>query len=200
MYGPAVEALARKVAADAGALTDEWNGYAVLQPTSAATGALDVGFVPGPTALPLSKLKVVYLLGEDGLALHDMASDAFVVYQGHHGDAGAESADLVLPAAAYTEQSGTYVNTEGRVQRAARAADRRATPERTGRSCAPWPPPSTCRCRTARSPTSASAWVSSRRTSRSTLRRRAVVGRAGGDDARLPGRGGRPAADGAARR
>ena len=123
VYGPAVEALARKVAADAGALTDEWNGYAVLQPTSAATGALDVGFVPGPTALPLSKLKVVYLLGEDGLALHDMASDAFVVYQGHHGDAGAESADLVLPAAAYTEQSGTYVNTEGRVQRAARAAD-----------------------------------------------------------------------------
>ena len=117
VHGPAVEALARKVAADAGALTDEWNGYAVLQPTSAATGALDVGFVPGPTALPLSKLKVVYLLGEDGLALHDMASDAFVVYQGHHGDAGAESADLVLPAAAYTEQSGTYVNTEGRVQR-----------------------------------------------------------------------------------
>ena len=94
----------------------------MLQPTSAAPGALDVGFVPGPTALPLSKLKVVYLLGEDGLALHDMASDAFVVYQGHHGDAGAESADLVLPAAAYTEQSGTYVNTEGRVPRAARAA------------------------------------------------------------------------------
>ena len=47
---------------------------------------------------------------------------AFVIYQGHHGDAGAHRADVILPGAAYTEKSGTYVNTEGRVQMARRAA------------------------------------------------------------------------------
>ncbi len=61
----------------------------------------------------------------------------FVVYQGTHGDRGAHRADVILPGAAYTEKSATYVNTEGRVAaRASAPSSRRATPARTGRSCA----------------------------------------------------------------
>ena len=64
-------------------------------------------------------LDVVFLLGADEL---DVArTDAFTVYLGTHGDAGAHRADVVLPGAAYTEKDGLYVNTEGRVQRGERA-------------------------------------------------------------------------------
>ena len=120
--GAAVRDLTRQIARAHGvvALEDGWNGFGTLQHTSSAAGALDVGFVPGPTAAPLDALKVVYLLGADDVAA---PKGAFVIYQGHHGDAGAQAADLVLPGAAYTEKSGTYVNTEGRVQRTARAVD-----------------------------------------------------------------------------
>jgi NADH dehydrogenase (ubiquinone) Fe-S protein 1 len=58
----------------------------------------------------------MWLLGADEISASDIPKDAFVVYQGHHGDRGAALADLVLPGAAYTEKAGTYVNTEGRVQ------------------------------------------------------------------------------------
>src|SRR3972149_1012184 len=82
--------------------------------------------VPGPGGRDIDgildgagrgEIEVVYLLGADEI---DMArlGGAFVVYQGHHGDAGAERADVVLPGAAYTEKNATYVNTEGRVQQA----------------------------------------------------------------------------------
>ena len=64
-------------------------------------------------------LDVVFLLGADEI---DIAPGAFVVYIGTHGDHGAHRADVILPGAAYTEKSGIYVNTEGRVQMAARAA------------------------------------------------------------------------------
>ena len=65
-----------------------------------------------------SKPKVLWLLGADAGALtrQDLPSDCFVIYQGHHGDAGAAMADCVLPGAAYTEKQGTYVNMEGRAQ------------------------------------------------------------------------------------
>lgn len=59
---------------------------------------------------------MVWLLGADEISQSDVPSDAFVIYQGHHGDRGAQLADVVLPGAAHTEKSGTYVNTEGRVQ------------------------------------------------------------------------------------
>ena len=59
----------------------------------------------------------MYLLDADEIDMKSLKS-AFVIYQGHHGDRGAAIADVVLPGAAYTEKSGTYVNTEGRVQRA----------------------------------------------------------------------------------
>ena len=61
------------------------------------------------------ELSVVYLLGADEIDTSKL-SNAFVIYQGHHGDVGAHCADVILPGAAYTEKSGTYVNTEGRVQ------------------------------------------------------------------------------------
>jgi NADH dehydrogenase (ubiquinone) Fe-S protein 1 len=63
-----------------------------------------------------SAAKFVYLLGADEVSPRDIPKDAFVVYQGHHGDVGAHYADVILPGAAYTEKSGTYINTEGRVQ------------------------------------------------------------------------------------
>src|SRR5207249_9530561 len=66
------------------------------------------------------EVEVLYLLGADEIATRDLAG-AFVIYQGHHGDRGAQRADVVLPGAAYTEKDGTYVNTEGRVQLARRA-------------------------------------------------------------------------------
>jgi NADH-quinone oxidoreductase subunit G len=87
-------------------------------------GALDVGFVPGegglaaPQMAAAGALDMVVLLGADEI---EIAPGAFVVYIGTHGDRGAHRADVILPGAAYPEKSGLFVNTEGRVQLAARA-------------------------------------------------------------------------------
>ncbi|TVY27653.1 NADH-ubiquinone oxidoreductase 78 kDa subunit, mitochondrial [Lachnellula hyalina] len=97
-------------------LTEEWNGYNVLQRSASRAGAYEVGFTTPSTAVANTKPKFVWLLGADEFAAADIPKDAFVVYQGHHGDRGAQIADVVLPGAAYTEKAGTYVNTEGRVQ------------------------------------------------------------------------------------
>ncbi|KAI9797053.1 MAG: NADH dehydrogenase (ubiquinone) 78K chain precursor, 5-prime end [Sarcosagium campestre] len=97
-------------------LTPDWNGYNVLQRTASRAGAYEVGFtVPSPSVANTTP-KIVWLLGADELSAADIPKGAFVIYQGHHGDRGASLADIVLPAAAYTEKSATYVNTEGRVQ------------------------------------------------------------------------------------
>jgi len=102
-----------------------WNGLAILHTAAARVGGLDLGFVPGEGGLMAAemvapgKLDVLFLLGADEIAV---PAGAFVVYLGTHGDAGAHRADVILPGAAYTEKSGTYVNTEGRVQLAERAA------------------------------------------------------------------------------
>ncbi|OQN95461.1 NADH-ubiquinone oxidoreductase 78 kDa subunit, mitochondrial [Cryoendolithus antarcticus] len=96
--------------------TDEWNGYNVLQRAASRAAAYEVGFtVPSPQTASTTP-KIVWLLGADEITAEDLPKDAFVIYQGHHGDRGAALADVVLPGAAYTEKSGTYVNTEGRVQ------------------------------------------------------------------------------------
>jgi NADH-quinone oxidoreductase subunit G len=121
---------ARALAEAVGAISDTWNGFNVLHTAASRVGGLDLGFVPGTGGQDVrgildgaasGAIELVYLLGADDI---DMAplKNAFVVYQGHHGDAGAAKADVVLPGAAYTEKSGTYVNTEGRVQRGYRAA------------------------------------------------------------------------------
>jgi NADH-quinone oxidoreductase subunit G len=129
--GPDVLALAAKAAIAIGAIKPAlgWNGFNVLHNAAARVGGLDVGFVPGAGGLDVEailagatqgEIEAVYLLGADEI---DMArlGDAFVIYQGSHGDAGAHRADVILPGAAYTEKSAIYVNTEGRPQMTARA-------------------------------------------------------------------------------
>jgi NADH-quinone oxidoreductase subunit G len=123
--GAAILSLAAKAATSVGALKDGWNGFGVLHTAASRVGALDLGFVPGDgaqTARDMAKagaLDIVFLMGADEI---EIAPGAFVVYIGTHGDRGAHRADVILPGAAYTEKSGLYVNTEGRVQMAARAS------------------------------------------------------------------------------
>lgn len=96
--------------------TPEWNGYNILQRAASRTGAYEVGWsVPSPKVAE-TKPKIVWLLGADEFSEADIPKDAFVIYQGHHGDKGAAIADVVLPGASYVEKNGTYLNTEGRVQ------------------------------------------------------------------------------------
>ena len=120
--GSAVLAASWRLAASAGALMPEWHGFNVLHTAAARVGALDLGFVPGSNGKSLAQMlnggvDVLWLLGADEFDMARIGANTFVVYQGHHGDAGAARADVILPGAAYTEKQGTYVNTEGRVQR-----------------------------------------------------------------------------------
>ncbi len=124
--GAAVLALARSMAV----VRDDWNGFAVLHTAASRVGALDLGLVPGEGGRDVAgilagcgskEIEVVYLLAADEIDTTKLGK-AFVIYQGHHGDAGAHRADVILPGAAYTEKSGTYVNTEGRVQLGQRAS------------------------------------------------------------------------------
>src|SRR6202008_459699 len=116
---------AAKAAVSVGAIKEGWNGFCVLHTAASRVGALDIGFVPGQggkAATEMAKavaLDVLFNLGTDEI---DIADGAFVVYIGTHGDKGAHRADVILPGAAYTEKSGIYVNTAGRVQMAGRAA------------------------------------------------------------------------------
>ncbi|WP_332682197.1 NADH-quinone oxidoreductase subunit NuoG [Bosea sp. (in: a-proteobacteria)] len=122
--GAAVLSLAAKAAQVLGAVKEGWNGFGVLHTAAARVGGLDLGFVPGEGGQDVGgmtaagALDVLYLLGADEV---EVPAGAFVIYQGSHGDKGAHRADVILPGATYTEKSGTYVNTEGRVQMAARA-------------------------------------------------------------------------------
>jgi len=127
--GEAILAMAKKIADDTGMIADGWNGFNVLNTAASRVGGLDIGFVPGDGVKDVAAIQdaaqsgaidVVYLLGADEVDM-DGFGDAFVIYQGHHGDAGAHRADVILPGATYTEKSGTYVNLEGRVQLAGRA-------------------------------------------------------------------------------
>jgi NADH dehydrogenase (ubiquinone) Fe-S protein 1 len=97
-------------------LNEEWNGYNVLQRAASRAGAYEVGFTTPSPEVANTTAKFIWLLGADEISASDIPKGAFVVYQGHHGDRGAQLADVVLPGAAYTEKSGTYINTEGRVQ------------------------------------------------------------------------------------
>ncbi len=124
--GAAVLAAAWAVAAGAGGLRADWHGFNLLHHAAGMTGALDLGFVPGPRGKTAAEMvaggvDVLFLLGADAIDAGRIPATTFVVYQGHHGDAGAARADVILPGAAYTEKDATYVNTEGRVQRGQRA-------------------------------------------------------------------------------
>ena len=99
-----------------------WNGYNVLHMAAARMGGLMLGYAqPGGIAdIVDAKPKLAFFLGADEVDFSRFG-ETFKVYVGHHGDAGAHHADVILPAAAYTEKDGTYVNLEGRVQRAPKA-------------------------------------------------------------------------------
>jgi NADH dehydrogenase (ubiquinone) Fe-S protein 1 len=113
----AVMAKVHKLAAKAGVVKDDWSGLNILHDSASSVTALDVGFIPSVQAQTEKESpKVVYLLGSDDYKDEDVPADAFVIYQGHHGDKGAARANVILPGAAYTEKYGTYVNTEGRAQ------------------------------------------------------------------------------------
>lgn len=96
-------------------VTPEWNGFSVLQRVASRAAAYDIGFTPSRAASG-TKPKFVYLLNADEVDPKSIPTDAFVVYQGHHGDLGAQLADVCLPGSAYTEKGTTWVNTEGRAQ------------------------------------------------------------------------------------
>ena len=123
--GAAVAALAAGLAP--ALVAEGWNGINVLHTAAARVGGLDMGFLPKEGGLDvagmlrLGALDVLYLLAADELDIAAIGRETFVIYQGHHGDAGANRADVILPGAAYTEKPGVYVNTEGRVQLAMRA-------------------------------------------------------------------------------
>ncbi len=127
--GAAILSAARALAEACGLVRDGWNGFNVLHTAAARVGGLDVGFVPGPGGRDMAgildgasagEIGLVWLLGADEFDTARLGK-AFVVYQGHHGDAGAHRADVILPGAAYTEKDGLYVNLEGRVQEGRRA-------------------------------------------------------------------------------
>ncbi|MDX5401810.1 MAG: molybdopterin-dependent oxidoreductase, partial [Rhodobacterales bacterium] len=91
----------------------------VLHTAAARVGAMDVGAVTeGGMTAAIDGAEVIYNLGADEV---EIAPGAFVIYQGSHGDRGAHRADIILPGAAYTEENGLFVNTEGRPQVALRA-------------------------------------------------------------------------------
>lgn len=138
MVGPAVAAradglgvmaLAARVAQAAGKDKDaDWNAFNVLHTAASRVAGLDLGFVPGKgwldaagilKAASTGAVSLVWLLGADEIDTTKLGK-AFVIYQGSHGDAGAHRADVILPGAAYTEKSATFVNFEGRAQTTAK--------------------------------------------------------------------------------
>ncbi|QSR18374.1 NADH-quinone oxidoreductase subunit NuoG [Novosphingobium sp. KA1] len=95
----------------------QWNGFNVLHMAASRMGGLMLGYAQkgGIADLVAAKPKVLLALGADEVDFTQFAG-SMIVYIGHHGDKGAHAADVILPASAYTEKAGTYVNTEGRVQ------------------------------------------------------------------------------------
>ena len=123
--GKAVLNLVIKISEKFNVIREDWNGFNILHKAAARVGALDVGFTPQSDdniisniidGISSGEIEVLYLLGADELDIK-CSESSFIIYQGHHGDKGAQVADIILPGAAYTEKNATYVNTEGRVQR-----------------------------------------------------------------------------------
>ena len=127
--GKSILAHSAELARQVGAIKDDWNGFCVLHSAAGRVGGLEVGCIPGENGKATREIlhstargetEFVYLLGADEIDMCSLGT-AFVIYQGSHGDAGAHRADVILPAAAYTEKPAIYVNTEGRPQMARRA-------------------------------------------------------------------------------
>jgi NADH-quinone oxidoreductase subunit G len=122
--GAQVLKLAAELGMKANIVREGWNGWNMLHTAAGRVGAMDLGFLPAsggmdtPAMITSGALETLILLGADEITV---PGGPFVVYVGSHGDKGASRADLILPAAAYTEKNATYVNTEGRVQQGRRA-------------------------------------------------------------------------------
>lgn len=96
-------------------VTPDWNGLNTLLLNASQAAALDLGLVP-ESQNSIESAKFVYLMGADDVALEKVPEDAFVVYQGHHGDKSVYRANVIFPSAAFSEKEGTYENTEGTTQ------------------------------------------------------------------------------------
>tara|TARA_B100001142_G_scaffold323050_1_gene372424 strand:- start:1305 stop:2873 length:1569 start_codon:yes stop_codon:yes gene_type:complete len=108
-------------------ITDEWNSLNLIYENASTIGSFDLGIYKTNDGynqilkdLEDHKFEIVYLLGQDSLKFKKQ--NEFIIYQGSHGDKGAEIADIILPGAAYTEQNGYYTNLEGKLQRAYKAS------------------------------------------------------------------------------
>ena len=109
-------------------ITKNWNAFNFLPQNASTVGLIDLNILPKQDEkknlffekLNNNQFKLLYLLGSDNLEIKKR--DEFIVYQGSHGDRGAEIADLILPSAAFTEQNGLYENLEGRIQECKKAS------------------------------------------------------------------------------
>lgn len=114
----------KKIAEDTNVINNEeaWNGLNIFHNDISKVGACDLGIQQYSGKESMKDIKLVYLLAADEFREEDIPVDAFVIYQGHSGDKGANFADLVLPGASYLEKHASYVNTDGRVQIGRKAA------------------------------------------------------------------------------
>tara|TARA_B110001450_G_scaffold100128_1_gene94913 strand:- start:1155 stop:3197 length:2043 start_codon:yes stop_codon:yes gene_type:complete len=110
-----------------GKISNEWNSLNIISENASTVGSYDLGLYKTNDGsneilknLQDHKYEIVYLLGQDNLKFKKQ--NEFVIYQGSHGDKGAEVADIILPGAAYTEQDGYYTNLEGKLQKAYKAS------------------------------------------------------------------------------
>jgi NADH-quinone oxidoreductase subunit G len=109
-------------------IKDDWNALNFLPQNASTVGLIDLKVLPKEDEeycsffekLNKNKFKLLYLLGSDNLEIKK--DNEFIIYQGSHGDKGAEIADIILPSAAYTEQNGLYENLEGRIQECKKAS------------------------------------------------------------------------------
>ena len=105
-------------------LTNEWNPLNVLSSNAASVGNFDLDIINEQENLikdlKENKFELIYLVGQDNLDFDK--KNEFIIYQGSHGDKGAEIADIILPGSAYTEQSGHFTNIEGKIQKAYKAS------------------------------------------------------------------------------
>ena len=108
-------------------ISDDWNSLNTISENASTVGSLDLGIYKTKDGsnevladLENHKYEVVYLLGQDSLKFKKQ--NEFIIYQGSHGDKGAEIADVILPGSAYTEQNGYFTNLEGKLQKAYKAS------------------------------------------------------------------------------
>ncbi|XP_057521684.1 NADH dehydrogenase [ubiquinone] iron-sulfur protein 1, mitochondrial-like [Amaranthus tricolor] len=111
----AILSVVEAIAKSANVIRPDWNGLNVLLLNASQAAALDLGLVP-ESDKSIESAKFLYLMGADDVNLDKLPNDAFVVYQGHHGDQSVYRANVILPASAFSEKEGTYANTEGRTQ------------------------------------------------------------------------------------